>query len=188
MSLLVFVLLYLSPRSWFACMSLWPIFSVACHLTLSSLRGGYSIVIILPWFHDSLVWAMYSVVDPIYKVIAVAGYLCISMRWIIYHIDTLGSCHLLPWWFSSYQQFLSDDRVCGFFMLQWCSSWSSCSYFLGHFSSWRLLQSFTRFLVISFWRGVLPTRFSPFSSVYRDCIVHGYLTWLCCQDPFCIQS
>ena len=49
---------------------------------------------------------MYSVVDPTYKAIAVAGYLCISVRWIIYHIDTLGSCHFLPWWFSSDQQSL----------------------------------------------------------------------------------
>ena len=48
---------------------------------------------------------MYSVVDPTYKAIAVACYLCISVRWIIYHIDMLGSCYL-PWWFSSDQQFL----------------------------------------------------------------------------------
>ena len=99
----------------------WPIFSVACHLTSSSLRGGCAVVLMLPWFDGSLVWSKYSVVDPTYKAIAVAGYLCISVRWIIYHIDTLGSCHL-PWWFSSDQQFSFWWQICGFYMLQWCSS------------------------------------------------------------------
>ena len=32
---------------------------------------------------------MYSVVVPMCKENAVVGYLCISVRWIIYHIDTL---------------------------------------------------------------------------------------------------
>ena len=74
----------------------WPIFSVACHLTPSSLSGVCAVVLMLPWFNGSLVWSKYSVVDPTYKAIAVAGYLCISVRWILYHIDTLSSCLLLP--------------------------------------------------------------------------------------------
>ena len=149
---MVFVLLYLSPHSWFICMSLWSIFLVAYHLTSSSLRGGCAIVLILPWFDGSLVWAMYSVVDPTYKAIAVAGYLCILVRWIIYHIDTLGSCHLLPWWFSSDQQFSFWWKICGFYMLQWCSSFMI-----------NLLVPICRdiFYVISFWRGVFPIGFSP---------------------------
>ena len=130
MSLSVSVLRYLSPCSWFVCMSLWPIFSVACHLTSSSLRGGCAVVLMFLWFNGSLVWAMYSVVDPTYKAIAVAGYLCISVRWIIYHIDTLSSCHLLPWWFSLDQQFsflMADLRLLHASVMQ-LLSWSlSCS-------------------------------------------------------------
>ena len=32
---------------------------------------------------------MYLVFDPVYKAIAMVGYLCILVRWVIYHIDTL---------------------------------------------------------------------------------------------------
>ena len=53
---------------------------------------------------------MYSVVDPIYEAIVVVGYLCILVRWIIYHIDTLGSYHLLPWWYFRSAVVVSDGR------------------------------------------------------------------------------
>ncbi len=91
--------LFLSHRSWFVCRRLWPTFSIACHHTPSTLRGGYAVVLMHPWFNGLIVWIMYSVVDPMYKAIVVAGYLCISVRWIIYYIDILGLCLLLPWRF-----------------------------------------------------------------------------------------
>ena len=130
MPLWVFIPLHLSPHSWFICRSLWLTFSVVYHLTLSSLRGSYYIIRMLPWFDGFLVWAMYSVVDPIYKAIVVAGYLCISVRWIIYHIDTLSLCLHGG---SSDHQFLSDDR----FVASSCFSDALhdhlfCSYFRGH--------------------------------------------------------
>ena len=134
-SLSVSVLRYLSPCSWFVCMSLWPIFLVACHLTPSSLRGGCAVVLMLPWFDGSLVWAMYSVVDPTYKAIAVAGYLCISVRWIIYHIDTLGSCHFFlggSLQISSFSFLMADLRLLHASVMQLFHDQLSCSCLWGH--------------------------------------------------------
>ena len=77
----------------------------------------------------------------------------------------LGSCHLLPWWYFRLV-------VCSFFLMENLRLLHAsvmllymiifCSCLRGHFSSWRLLQSFTGSSVISFWRGFFPTRFSPF--------------------------
>ena len=157
-SLWVSVPLHLSPHSWFILVCLWPTFLVAYHLTLSSLRGGYFLVLMLPWFNGSLVWAMYLVVDPIYKVIVVASYLCISVRWIIYHIDTLDSCHLLPWWFSSDQQFsflMADLRLLHASVMQLLHDHLLVPV-------WGNILS-----VISFWRGVFPIGFSPLVRLQR---------------------
>ena len=128
----------------------------------------------LPWFDGSLVWSKYSVVDSTYKAIAVVGYLCISVRWIIYHIDTLGSCHFFLG--GSLQQFSFWWQICDFCMLQWCSSFMIIFLFL---------FVVTSFLLSLFGEGFFPLGFLLFSD-YTDCIVHGYLKWPCCWDPFSI--
>ena len=137
-------------------------------------------------------WAMYLVFDLMYKVIALARYLCISVRLIIYHIEIISflflkamkiplifdwsslqtwsslPSHILYSGGSSDQQFGS---VCNF-MLQWCSSWSSfCSYLLEHFIS------------ISFWSRFFLMWFSTFLLFTEIWLCLGTSSGLCCQDP-----
>ena len=131
---------------------------------------------------------MYLVFDPIYQEIATDGYLCILVRWIIYHIDillfipTLVTTLVEVFQISSYfwQSFAPSTYFSGVLHehLLFLSS--------GTFPSVEaslVLQQFFIIFFISFGSMVSPIWFSLFLLFLEIWLCLGTSSGLVCQEP-----